>query len=758
MVNPRKMRSHSTPVDRGDGDFPKQPSSRPAEFSDVGSHCNNPSTFHESDGSEWGLCNEQQLEGMLLRNLDFLYNEAIRRIVLSGFDEEIVMKAVLRNGHCYGNGDLLSNIIHNSLACLNGNRKDFDESGTVFRDLKQLEQYSLAGIICLLQQVRPQLTRGDAMWCLLMSDLHVGRASSFDFSIPSSEKSGETGDCDLGARNWAESPVGISVPTPIRPSPSNLLSATEVPQFCDTYSRLGLGSEDSAVNGFLNNATANGLNFGVGQSSNSFNMSNSTRTMKGNAASLFSSSFSEVPRAREKYTPLSCSVGCSHHSLTLCRQHRCRTGVWGLPQCSNLMKHYPSLVYENAYTTHMMNAGAGTTLPSESESESRISHQYCGKQRVTGNADVSSIVGNLENLQLDEKHDAVVEQRDEMVSKLTQQIEVLEKQLQERIEWAQQKALQAAKKLSNDLNELKTLRMERDDTLREKNKQPTESAAMSDLFKLEDALKKKMTEVDHANAVVKHLETENAEIRAEMVAAKLSANESVRKGLVVGKREKKCQKKILAWEKQNDKLQEQVIEEKQKNNQLQQQLHLIKETHKETELKWKHAMRAKELANSQVEKERRAKEAAEANSARRQEALCRKIEIDFQRYKDDVQRLEDDLSRLRTSSRSSDQLKSSSNLPYSTHDADVTKTSRGSVAKATVEYLKNFQESSLKEIKCDRECLICMKEEVSVVVLPCAHQVLCVGCNEAHEKLSEKNCPCCNTEIKQRIRVFGVIS
>ncbi|CAN6486350.1 unnamed protein product [Victoria cruziana] len=752
------MRPHATPVDHRDGDAPKQPSSRPAEFSDVGGHCNNPSSFYELDGSEWGLCNEQQLEGLLLRNLDFLYNEAIRRIVLSGFDEEIVMKAVLRNGHCYGNGDLLSNIIHNSLACLNsGNHKDLDESGTVFRDLKQLEQYSLAGIICLLQQARPQLNRGDAMWCLLMSDLHVGRACSFEFSVPSFEKVGETGGCDVGTRNWAESPAGISVPTPVRPSPSNMASGTEVPQFCETYGRLGLGCGDSAANGFLNNATANSSSFGVGQSSNSFNMSNSTRTMKRNAASLFSSSsssFSELPRSREQHTPLS-SVGCSHHSLTLCKQHRGRTGVWGFPRCSNLTTHCPGAIYENAYSTHMFNAGASSILPSRSDSEPQTSHQYCGKPGDAGNVDVSSIVGNLENLQLEEKHDAGADQKDEMVSKLTQQIELLEKQLQERIEWAQQKALQAAKKLSNDLNELKTLRMERDDTLRERNKQPNESTAMSDLFKLESALKKNMAEVDYANAAVKHLETENAEIRAEMVAAKLSANESVRKGLVVEKREKKCQKKLLAWEKQNDKLQEEVNEEKQKNNQLQQQLYLIKEAHKGAELNWKHAIRAKEVAISQVEKERRAKEAAEANGARRQEALCRKIEIDFQRYKDDVQRLEEDLLRLRTSSRSI-QLNCLPNM-QSTQDANVTKALRGSVAKPPSEP-KKFQESCRKEINCDRECLICMKEEVSVVFLPCAHQVLCVGCNEVHEKISGKNCPYCSTEIKQRIRVFGVIS
>ena len=52
--------------------------------------------------------------------------------------------------------------------------ENMDELEPVFADLKHLEEYSLAGMVCLLQQVRPNLSKGDAMWCLLMSD-QVGR-------------------------------------------------------------------------------------------------------------------------------------------------------------------------------------------------------------------------------------------------------------------------------------------------------------------------------------------------------------------------------------------------------------------------------------------------------------------------------------------------------------------------------------------------------------------------------------------------------
>lgn len=129
----------------------------------------------------------------------------------------------------------------------------------------------------------------------------------------------------------------------------------------------------------------------------------------------------------------------------------------------------------------------------------------------------------------------------------------------------------------------------------------------------------------------------------------------------------------------------------------------------------------------QVEEERRLKEAAEATNKKNLEALRLRIETDFQRHKDDIQRLEQDLSRL----------KASNELPEGDgarmlHDFDSLDVSR------------------------DRECIICMKAEVSVVFLPCAHQVLCANCNDNYGEKGRAICPCCRVPIEQRIRVFGI--
>ena len=65
--------------------------------------------------------------------------------------------------------------------------------------------------------------------------------------------------------------------------------------------------------------------------------------------------------------------------------------------------------------------------------------------------------------------------------------------------------------------------------------------------------------------------------------------------------------------------------------------------------------------------------------------------------------------------------------------------------------LPNRYES--KGLSRERECVMCLSEEMSVVFIPCSHQVLCETCNELHEKRGMKDCPSCRTPIQRRIEV-----
>ncbi|KAM0902547.1 hypothetical protein ACQ4PT_019224 [Festuca glaucescens] len=51
----------------------------------------------------------------------------------------------------------------------------------------------------------------------------------------------------------------------------------------------------------------------------------------------------------------------------------------------------------------------------------------------------------------------------------------------------------------------------------------------------------------------------------------------------------------------------------------------------------------------------------------------------------------------------------------------------------------------------ERECQMCLDEDVSVVFLPCGHQIFCISCNQLHQDKGVPDCPFCRSPIQRRI-------
>ncbi|KAI9089756.1 hypothetical protein K1719_029049 [Acacia pycnantha] len=92
-----------------------------------------------------------------------------------------------------------------------------------------------------------------------------------------------------------------------------------------------------------------------------------------------------------------------------------------------------------------------------------VENEKAGDSRNQNNQDaLNSILSRFCDLNFDENLESLAEdQKDEMTSAIIHHINNLEKQVQERKDWAHLKAMQAARKLSSDLTELKRLSMEK---------------------------------------------------------------------------------------------------------------------------------------------------------------------------------------------------------------------------------------------------------------------------------------------------------
>ena len=163
--------------------------------------------------------------------------------------------------------------------------------------------------------------------------------------------------------------------------------------------------------------------------------------------------------------------------------------------------------------------------------------------------------------------------KDEMILKLLPRVRELQNQLQEWTEWANQKVMQAARRLSKEKAELQTLRQEKEEVERlKKEKQSLEENTLKKLSEMENALCKVSGQVERANATVRKLEVEKAALRKEVEAAKIRATETAASCQEVSRREKKTQMKFQSWEKQKSLFQEELTIEKRKLAQLLQEL------------------------------------------------------------------------------------------------------------------------------------------------------------------------------------------
>lgn len=160
---------------------------------------------------------------------------------------------------------------------------------------------------------------------------------------------------------------------------------------------------------------------------------------------------------------------------------------------------------------------------------------------------------------------------------------------------------------------------------------------------------------------------------------------------------------------------------------------------------WRQEVLAKELAINQLQEELRLKEEAELNLKRMQQEFRQKMEADFVQYKDDMQRLEQQIAHLEISSESTDDIHNlpehlfpwESELPSPSETTDLSR-----------------KEASTY----DRMCIICKGKEATVVVLPCAHQVLCANCTKDYYNKVEDRCPYCMSSVDQKIHAYGVES
>ncbi|KAL2960061.1 hypothetical protein AAZX31_17G019900 [Glycine max] len=773
----------------------------------------------EINDADWSDLTEAQLEELVLTNLDIILKSAIKKIVACGYTEEVATKAILRPGICYGCKDTLSNIVDNTLAFLRNAQEIDTLREHYFEDLVQLEKYVLAELVCVLQEVRPFFSVGDAMWCLLICDMNVSHACAMDCNPLSSLGNDNTTSAGSSSQAEPQSKAETKCPELSLLSPSKSIPAgshysqskkpfvTGIPVVNNLNSQIigGTSEKEGASCGSecINKAfsaagtSQSGLmeekrgtvrkvhsgstmrdyvlrhkSFHVEKKFRTHELKGSSRGGKVNGLSglvldkkLKSVSESSTINLKSASLQISKAMGIDTTQDNINVNFSSNAGTststaFSPVDSSNAVcrSTNTSFAINAAHTIPLFSCPASLSATNTDLSLSLSSKIKPSTESVCSNNEApnSSYMGIPYNNIKSPRQWIPQDGKDEMLLKLFPRVQELQNQLQEWTEWANQKVMQAACRLSKEKAELQTLRQEKEEVERlKKEKQSLEENTLKKLSEMENALCKVSGQVERANAAVRKLEVEKAALRKEMEAAKIHATETAASCQEVSRREKKAQIKFQSWEKQKSFFKEELTIEKRKLAQLLHELEQARVQQEQVEGRWQQEAKAKEELILQASSIRKEREQIEESGKSKEDAIKLKAERNLQSYRDDIQKLEKEISQLRLKTDSSKiaTLRMGIDGCYARKFLDIKNGTAQKEPWASFISELVIDHSATGSVKRERECVMCLSEEMSVVFLPCAHQVVCTPCNELHEKQGMQDCPSCRSPIQQRIAV-----
>ncbi|GMI69385.1 hypothetical protein like AT4G03000 [Hibiscus trionum] len=718
-----------------------------------------------------------QLEELLLSSLHTVFWNAIKKIVECGFKEDVAEKAISRHPLYQGGKDLVSNVVNDALASLKEGIEG-DISSYLFKDLQQLVVYTMLEMISVLREVKPCLSIAEAMWWLLMFDLNIPVACEVEGDIlcnlgcmeVSGESSSDSNPKSRSETQNRETVIPISnEPNVSKPSFSSQNYHPEALKF-GSFPNLPKPKSSHASEGLspdielLGSMSASRDNVSITYNSKEKSVTSRKGRSKTELAALRKKSLNmEISRMayckavhrKNSSSKIVMEAGAladeSHHVSTKSFPGDSSTlpteGTKSAVPTTNT-GYAPSLSSENK----PVSKSEGGTSKSSKTPEHSVEKKPAPK--AEGSSSMSSKpIDYYAGIPYNESLGKYIprDEKDDLILKLVPRIEDLQNELDSWTQWANQKVKQAAHRLSKDRTELKSLRQEKEEAEQlKREKQIMEENTMKMLSEMEFALNNASSRVEDANSTVQKLEEEHSMLKMEMEAAKSQATASAASCREALEREQKALKDVQSWERQRSLLQEELALEKQKAAELQRKVGKAKNIYSQTEMTWKEARMAKEKVLSHAASIRKERERLEAEAKVEKDKIKLKAEKDMQKYGEEIKTLESKLSELKTKLDSSKIAALRGGIDGG--NGQCSSVNEGnhipSISKGVVD-IEDY--SGSRGLKQERECVMCLSEEKMVVFLPCLHQVLCVKCNELHEKQRMKDCPACRTLIDYRI-------
>ncbi|RDY11402.1 putative E3 ubiquitin-protein ligase RF298, partial [Mucuna pruriens] len=753
--------------------------------------------LHMHELVDWNDPIASQLEELLLSNLQAIFGGALKQVVEMGFDKKLVEMSLSRKALYKEEGDPISNIVHETVNVLRG--RDEIITDFVFENFQHLLHYTMLEMISVVLEVRPSLTVGEAMWVLLICDLNLSLACAVQDRL-SAVCNGEDNASSSTPQSKSE----------VRSSDIISNCSSQAFQKDMSTNHHNQKSEEPKFGSLLNLSNNQSAHASGGVKLKAENASLPITAEK-------SSGTSGVPPAQECKSG-SCSKRHNRKEIAALRQkflhmekayRACGKGGFKSGKIANV----GGLVVEkrlkppSEIPNQQMKCGSSNMISTKGVGSANVACHVSindasalpaggssGTLPAKGMISTSPMVnantstpGNMfkqkselsfsvkildycAGIPFDEALGKYVprDEKDGLILKLISRVQELQDELQGWSNWTNQKVMQVTNRLGKLQVEFKTLRKEKQDAeLLKKDKKIVEENAVKRISEMENAMENTKRQIESAASATLVLEAENSLLKKELDDAKLWVVKSMTSHQQALEREQMALKQAQSLESQNSLLRDDLEREKHSLFNLQQELHKEKNLQSKVEVvdNYNHGRLAKERAAkekilAQAASIKKDREQLERRIQSEQDMVRKKAATDLQKHVEDIGKLENELIDLKLKSDSEkiaalrrcvDERKDSFSRTKSTPNMKGNKKSETS--QTMVSGKDKLAAGSLRR---EQECVMCLSEEMSVVFLPCAHQVVCPACNELHEKQGMKDCPSCRTPIQRRIHArFG---
>lgn len=574
----------------------------------------------ESDKDEWADPLVPEYQVMLSSDLHLTFERAIQKMVERGYSKEIAEQTFLRCGLYHSTKDTVLNAVEGALIFMN-KEKDLETSRCdVFSDFDKLVKYTILEMVSVLKEVRPGITVAEAMWVLLICDLNLLHACVVErdhlgsFSLEEMFGEGLSDTVHSQLKPEASEPIHLSPKNENFPKPRALRSQsshsedpavrtpTQLSNSKDSHvHEMAIRWKDSLIpvpesfakfigtgREHVQNVTQGADTGEKSGSCRKASSCSSKREILRQKAFHFDKSYKGRPKGAFKGRVTWSSMG-------LDKPLKLPSTSSGIVMKSTISK-IPASVGPNSPLPESNNNASSTCVTPANNTPGTLASQgavYALPAVNTKTPEPSSLqtepapkIGSDKSgssevpdycagITYDESLGKYIPQDDkeETILRLASHMKALQREVQVWSDWANEKVMQATRKLSKDQAELKMLKQEKEDSEKlKKDKQNSEEGNLKRLSEMEYAISNATKQFELASSTIRSLDTQNSVLQAQLEAAKkraVEANAKLEEALL---REQEAFKKCQEMDKLKVSLQEELTTLKRNAADLQRQL------------------------------------------------------------------------------------------------------------------------------------------------------------------------------------------